>query len=153
MTKPTFNTLAVTLLGFAIACSFSCTASHDTRAEAELIRATERKRLHALVNADMEIARQLHADNFQLINPLGETYSKERYLEGIASGEFNYLVWEPEAIEVQVYGDAAVIRYQSQLEIEVAGEKVPLRRHWHTDSYEKRNGQWQVVWSQATEIK
>ena len=46
-----------------------------------------------------------------------------------------------------------MIRYQSQLEIVVRGQKVTLRGHWHTDSYEKRNGQWQVVWSQATEIK
>jgi hypothetical protein len=25
--------------------------------------------------------------------------------------------------------------------------------YWHTDYYELRNGQWQVVWSQSTEIK
>ena len=100
----------------------------------------------------MEVARQLHADDFQLINPLGQSLSKEQYLGGIASGDLDYLVWEPESIEVRLYDQAAVIRYQSQLEIVVQGQKVPRQRYWHTDSYEKRNGHWQVVWSQATGI-
>ena len=100
----------------------------------------------------MEVARQLHADDFQLINPLGQSLSKEQYLGGIASGDLDYLVWEPESIEVRLYDQAAVIRYQSQLEIVVQGQKVPRQRYWHTDSYEKRNGRWQVVWSQATGI-
>jgi len=26
-------------------------------------------------------------------------------------------------------------------------------RYWHTDLYERRDGQWQVVWSHATEIQ
>ena len=120
--------------------------------EADLIRATERERLRALVEANMEVARQLHADDFQLINPLGQSLSKEQYLGGIASGDLDYLVWEPESIEVRLYDQAAVIRYQSQLEIVVQEQKVPRQRYWHTDSYEKRNGRWQVVWSQATGI-
>ena len=101
----------------------------------------------------MEVARQLHADDFQLINPRGGSLSKEQYLGGIASGQLDYLVWEPESIEVRLYGEAAVIRYQSQLEIVVQGQKVPRQRYWHTDTYEKRNGRWQVVWSQATGIQ
>ena len=127
-------------------------SSTNTQAEADLIRATERERLCALVEANMEVARQLHADDFQLINPRGQSLSKEQYLGGIASGDLDYLVWEPESIEVRLYDQAAAIRYQSQLEIVVQGQKVPRQRYWHTDSYEKRNGRWQVVWSQATGI-
>lgn len=154
MISPNFNTVAaIALLGFVIGSSISCRRASNTQAEAELIRATERERLRSLVNADVKLASQFHADDFQLINPLGETYSKEQYLGGVASGEVDYLVWEPEAIEVRFYGEGAVIRYQSQLEIKVGGERVPLRRHWHTDSYEKRDGRWQVVWSQATVIR
>jgi hypothetical protein len=47
----------------------------------------------------------------------------------------------------------AVIRYQSRLEISVCGAKSQLKRYWHTDSYEKQSGCWQVVWSQATEMQ
>jgi hypothetical protein len=125
----------------------------DGQAEAETIRATERERVRALVDADMDVARRLHASDFQLINPVGESFSRDEYLAGVASGRVDYLLWKPEAIEVRYYGSAAVIRYRSELEVAVDGTKVPRRRHWHTDSYEKRDGRWQIVWSQATAIR
>ena len=125
----------------------------EGQAEADLIRATERERLRALVEANVARARQLHADDFQLINPLGGALSKEQYLGGIGSGELDYLFWEPDSIAVRLYGEAAVIRYPSHLEIVVQGRHVPRQRYWHTDLYERRDGQWRVVWSQATEIR
>src|SRR5215203_2802 len=101
----------------------------------------------------MEVARRLHAHDFQLIDPTGELLSKEEYLGAVASGEIDYLVWEPEAIEVRLSGEMALIRYTSRLELVAGGQGIPLRHYWHTDSYERRNGQWQAVWSQATEIR
>jgi hypothetical protein len=124
---------------------------HDSAAEAELIRSTERRRLRALVDADMKVADQLHADDFQLINPFGGSVSKEQYLSSVASGQVNYRLWEPDDIHVRLYGEAAIIRYQAQIQILVAG-KPDGGRFWHTDSYEKRNGRWMAVWSQATRI-
>jgi hypothetical protein len=118
--------------------------------EAERLRATERERLQALVSGDVARAARLHTDDFQLINPLGGALSKEEYLGGIASGHIRYLHWEPETIAVRVYGDAAMIRYRSELEIVVQGHHIPRQRYWHTDLYERHDSQWQVVWSHAT---
>ena len=118
--------------------------------DAEVIRATERERLRALVGGDVERAGRLHAEEFQLINPLGGALSKEQYLGAIRSGQIHYLHWEPESIAVRVYGDAAVIRYVSQLEIVVQGHHIPRQRYWHTDLYERHGHQWRVVWSHAT---
>lgn len=121
---------------------------------ADQLRSAERERLRALVEADVEVAGRLHAEDFQLINPLGGSLTKAEYLGAIASGEIDYLLWEPETIEVKLYGDAAVIRYQAQLQIKVrAIPDAPSGRFWHTDVYERRNGVWQVVWSQATQIQ
>ena len=121
--------------------------------DADLIRATERERLRTLVAADVEAAASLHADDFQLITPRGDALSKVQYLEGVASGELNYVYWEPDStIAVHVYGDAAIIRYRSQLEIVVAGQLIPRRSCWHTDCYERHDSQWRVLWSHATEI-
>jgi hypothetical protein len=123
----------------------------EAGADADLLRKTERERLRALVDANMEIADQLHADDFQLINPFGRAATKEQYLSGVASGQVNYLLWEPGDMAVRTYGDAAIIRYQAQIQIVVGGN--PDGGHfWHTDSYEKRDGRWQAVWSQATRI-
>jgi ketosteroid isomerase-like protein len=125
----------------------------DLSDEHEELRATERERLRALVSRDIARATQLHSEDFQLINPLGGALSKEQYLGGISAGQINYLVWEPESIAVRMYGDVAVIRYQAELEIIVQGQHVPRQRYWHTDLYERHQGQWQVVWSHATGIQ
>lgn len=125
----------------------------DDQADADLLRAMERERLRALVAGEVARAREFHADDFQLVNPLGGELSKEQYLGGIDSGQIDYLSWEPGSMAVRVYGNAAVVRYQSQLEIVVQGHHIPRQGYWHTDLYERRGSQWQVVWSQATGIQ
>ena len=71
----------------------------------------------------------------------------------VASGELNYIVWEPDRIVIRLYDASAVIRYRSEIEATVNGEPVPRSRYWHTDLYERRGDRWQVVWSQATQIR
>jgi hypothetical protein len=42
------------------------------------------------------------------------------------------ITWEPEAIDIKLYGDAAVIRYRAQLRITVKGlPNAPSGRFWH----------------------
>lgn len=129
--------------------SSSHRTTHEDQ-EVELLRSTERERLRVLVAGDVERAAQMHAEDFQLINPLGGALSKEQYLGGIGSGQIHYLYWEPESIAVRLYADVAVIRYRSELEIVVKGHHIPRQRYWHTDLYERHGTQWQVVWSHAT---
>jgi hypothetical protein len=128
-------------------------ASPTTDITADMIRDLERTRLRALVDFDKETADLLHADDFQLINPAGVALSKADYLGDLEAGVVNYSVFEPNAeIEVHLSPGSAVIRYQSDLALTLAGTEIPLSNYWHTDYYEERGGQWQVVWSQATEI-
>src|SRR5689334_21124622 len=118
--------------------------SGEKTGQAEEIRATECERLRVLVQKDSAVAQALHADDFQLITPLGNALTREQYLGAIFSGEVEYRVWEPDtAIDVRLYGDAAVIRYRSRSEVFMRGIQAPLQGAWHTDTYEKRNGRWQ----------
>jgi hypothetical protein len=112
---------------------------------------SERRRLRALVDADLALADQLHADDFQLITPGGDALSKEEYLEVIASGSVNYVAWDPEEIDARVLGDSGCLRYCSTIKIVVDGREFGPGRYWHTDFYEWRGDRWQVVWSQATQ--
>ena len=127
--------------------------SINAQSEVDQLRTVERARLRSLVEADIETAQRVHADDFQLVDPSGATSSKEQYLGQVASGELDYLTWEPETIEVRRYGDGAVLRYRAQAQAIFRGQRVPLRSFWHTDVYEKRNGRWEVVWSQATLVQ
>jgi hypothetical protein len=124
--------------------------SRDSVREAALAD-VEQQRLRALVAADSGLADELHADDFRLVTPGGDSLSKGEYLGGIASGAINYLRWEPEEIEARVRGDAGCVRYRSTIEIVVDGRELPPTRCWHTDYYERRGGGWQVVWSHATQ--
>ena len=136
-----------------VTCMMLASAEVNAKDRADQLRAIERARLRSLVDADMATARRLHADDFELINPVGGTMSKEQYLRRIASGELDYLEWEPVEIRVKLYGDSAVIRYQAHLRVSVKGSAGRPVTFWHTDLYEKRNGQWQIVWAHATEVQ
>ena len=141
--KPIYLTLCLMLIA----------ADVVAQGTADELRATEHERLRSLVDADMPAARRYHADDFQLINPDGGTMSKEQYLGRVADGSLNYLEWDPEEIRVRIYGDSAVIRYKAHLRVSVKGSAGRDIHFWHTDLYEKRNGQWQLVWAHATMIK
>ena len=136
-----------------VTCIMLASIEVNAQSKADKLRAIERARLRALVNADVATARRLHADDFELINPNGGTLSKEQYLKDIESGDLDYLEWEPGEIRVRLYGKAAVIRYKANLKVSVKGSAPRAVTFWHTDLYEKRNGEWQIVWSHATLVQ
>jgi hypothetical protein len=119
---------------------------------ADDLAALERRRLRALVEADLTTADRLHAKDFQLVTPGGAVYSKDEYLQGVSSGEIDYLLWEPEEIQALVRGDAGCLRYRSTIHMRFEGHAAPPAHYWHTDYYERRESGWQVVWSQATAV-
>lgn len=121
--------------------------------EANVLRETERARLRALVSADVALARQFHAPDFQLITPIGASLSRDEYLGAIAAGRIKYQAWEPADIAVRLYEWSAVIRYRAQLEVVFDGHNVPRSDYWHTDAFEYHDDRWMVVWSQATAIR
>lgn len=120
--------------------------------QAEHLRDIERTRLRALVSGDVSAASLLHADDFQLVTPIGAALSKAEYLGAIATGQINYLYWEPGVIEVRLAESVATIRYQAELEVMFGAHHVPRAHYWHTDAYELGASGWQAVWSQATQI-
>jgi hypothetical protein len=138
---------------FAAACRPGAPAAGSPPATANLIRGLERERIRALVAGDTARAGVLHAEDFQLVNPIGSTQSRAEYLGGVASGALDYAAWEPDSIAVRMYGEAAVLHYRSRLVMVARGDTVRPFGHWHTDLYERRSGRWQVVWSQATAIR
>ncbi|MGC4105185.1 MAG: nuclear transport factor 2 family protein [Thermomicrobiales bacterium] len=125
----------------------------DRSAIADDLRAIEVQRLRDLVSFDMAASLARHADDFQLINPMGVVLTRDDYLGALQSGVLVYHLFEPVSeIVVRPYGDAAILRYQSHIDVEVEGHRAPRAPYWHTDCYERRDGAWQVVWSQATAI-
>lgn len=120
---------------------------------ADFIREVETTRIRALVERNKVVLWELHAPDYQLITPLGRTYTRERYLGEIESGTLRYLRWEHSKISVRVSERMAIVRYQATLELDAGeGHGTPFAC-WHTDSYELADDMWRAVWSQATAIK
>ena len=132
----------------AAAPSSSAEDSH----QAELVRSTERARLQALVEADVTVARRLSSDELQVINPAGGVLGLDEYLAAVASGDIDYLVFEPASpIVVRLYGPTAVIRFQANFDLVVFGLRL-THKAWITELYELQRGDWQIVWEHATAI-
>ena len=121
--------------------------------DADAFRKLERSRLRALIERNMDLARQLHAVDFQLITPTGHLYLGNQYLAEIETGQLKYLSWDPQAMEVRMHSNVTMLRYQARLEVDSGRGQASTFHCWHTDSYELINGLWQVVWSQATAIR
>ena len=101
----------------------------------------------------MAVAERLHAEDYQLILPTGQALSKREYLDAIASHQLHYQVFGPiSPIAARVSDQMAAVRYQCQIEVHAASGATVSGTFWHTDLYEKRDGHWQAVWSQATRI-
>ena len=115
----------------------------------DFFRSLERQRTAALVQRDMDTAWKLHAPEYQLITPGGKTFTRERYLDGIASGALPYVRWEIGDIAVRMSPAMSIVRYQAQIGFP-SGKVVKC---WHTDAWELFGDAWRAVWSQATAIQ
>ena len=111
------------------------------------------ERVAALLNVDIHTAGRIHADDFQLVTPLGAVFSKDQYLGAVTAGVIKYVSMELESqVGARVYGDVVLIRYRTSIEVDVQGQRFPRASYWFTDAYEKRDQRWQIVWSQGTGI-
>ena len=117
------------------------------------IRDLERRRLRALVESDLRTAGELHAEDYELVSPAGERWSKSEYLGAIESGALDYHQFEPDAdVRILLLGDAAAVRYVARIEIHSPDWGTDAGRFMHTDIWRFRDGRWQAVWSQATRM-
>lgn len=117
------------------------------------LRQLERDRLRALVDRDIVRARELHSEDYQLITPGGRAYTRDEYLGDIESGELDYARFEPiSELAIRAHRDVAILRYRVAIEVRFE-DGIDRGEFWHTDVYERRDGRWQAVWSQATRIR
>ena len=145
------RTAAVPLI--ALVAAAGCTSRQDDSSVAELIRDIERQRLRSLVDVNLDTARLLHSDDFQLVNPAGAALTKQEYLGALESGQLDYVAWESGDITVRLYGDAAVLRYRDiRFDVNSGNNVVHRGPMYHTNLYERRGGQWQIVWSHASGV-
>ena len=121
--------------------------------EADELRKIEEERLAAFVAGDVPALQRIHANDFQVVNPAGQELNREDYLNGVSQGFITYRTWQPEGrIQAYVFGEVAILRYRSLVELSVQGEAQPEQHFWQVEVYEKRRDGWQATFSQSTRI-
>ena len=147
--------LAASLLplpAIATAKGGHCKRASKSR-QVERLRQTEQKRLQALVDSDVAVAGPLIASDFELINPIGEVLTRGDVLGGVGAGALDFLSdTVTSQIRVRVHGNTAVLRYRHTIDIAVVPIGHLTHPAWTTASYERRNGNWQIVWEQTGAI-
>lgn len=121
--------------------------------ETKAIRHIQRERAGTFLAVNIETARRIYADDFQLTTPLGAVFSKNDYLGAVEVGVLRYSVLEFDSpLQVRVYAYVALVRHRTQIELAVQRQRYPRLAYWFADAYEKRDSQWPIVWSQGTGI-
>ena len=118
----------------------------------DIIVEIEISRIQAILKQDMEVLWRIHSEDYQLISPFGRIYNRDSYLAAIDSGSLKYRKWVPKDFHIRSSKNMSILRYQVTLQVEFAKAPEKPLDCWHTDSYEKTDDSWKIVWSQATLI-
>jgi Domain of unknown function (DUF4440) len=121
--------------------------------QVERLRQTEKKRLQALVDANVAVAGSLIASDYESINPLGELLTRSDLLGSVGSGALDFVSdTVTSQIRVRLHRDAATLRYRHTIEVQLTGVGHLTHPAWTTALYERRKGNWQIVWEQTGAI-
>jgi len=89
--------LVVLLIGFVTALLPLLANDANSTNQITEVRNIENARLQALVDGKVDLAKQFHAEDFQLISPGGMTFTRDEYLKALGSGQLKYFVFEAES--------------------------------------------------------
>lgn len=122
-------------------------------ADLEELRDADLTRLAALVDADMKVLEALHAQDYRLVPPPGDGMSRDQYLDAVASGDLDFLAFEPVSdMDVVVSGDVAVVTYRSFIHVAAEGMGELEHDAWSTYRYERGADGWELAWEQVTAV-
>ena len=121
------------------------------RSAADQVRTAEQTLLRAEVDADTHTAAALLAPDLQLIDPTGGAGTRADDLANVGGGVDFVTIKPIEPISVRVHGDSAVARLKLTFKVVAYGQTVQ-HDGWTTDLWERRDGRWQLVWSQTTAV-
>jgi ketosteroid isomerase-like protein len=106
----------------------------------------------AMVRVDIGKLNQIYADDFATIGSSGKVITKKDLLEDFASFHDKLVSFESGPMDVQVFGDVAVV-HGSVTEKRIRDGKDTSGQFVWMDLLEKREGKWVVVRSAGAKVK
>ncbi|HVF91357.1 MAG TPA: nuclear transport factor 2 family protein [Blastocatellia bacterium] len=129
---------------------YSVSTTQATGVAQELIE-IEHRLAKALVDRNLEMYSSILASDWTTIDLAGRVLSKSQVLRELASRERQIEAVSIDDIKVREFGDVALVTGRTTATGRYKGQRssVVLR---FTDVFVKRNGRWQVVASQGTQV-
>ena len=126
-------------------------ASQDRSSVEQEIHAMETRWNEARARADVATLDRILVDDWTVTHANGTTDTKARYLDDLRSGARTFSGGITESdVTIRAYGDTAVAAGSSLSSVTLNGQRQGGKLHF-TRVYVKRNGEWKMIVSHATQ--
>jgi len=146
-TKLTALAAPMTAILFVMAAGTTYAATKDQEALMQL----ERESAKAVVSGDVKFIEKLEADELIMTNPDGSLSDKAGDLAGYKSGKTKVVSATVSDMNALVIGDTGVVVGRMDFNGVYQGQNY-VGAYRFTDTYVKRDGQWQQIATHASEI-
>jgi ketosteroid isomerase-like protein len=139
--------LVVLLTGIVLASAQSNGAPGDTK---ELLQ-IDNDLLNAYVHWDLSVRDRYVADDFVGVDGSGNVYSKQQDMQELKEGTFAMQAFMTEGVQARIFGDSAIVTGRNTATSVYKG-KEHTGTIRYVDTFLRRDGRWQMVYSQDTNV-
>lgn len=123
----------------------------STQSDEQQLLSLEQQWSNAMKSGDASALARIEADDYVFTDPTGRITSKQDDLNGLQSGQVKIQTADLSNLQVHIVGDTAVVTGQETLKGMDHGKDIS-GKYAFTDTWVKRNGQWQAVATQANKL-
>lgn len=112
----------------------------------------EHRLVKAWLDGDRNTVDSILASEWSVIDLTGHVLTKAQVMKELGSGDRRIESGSVDDLNIRVYGDTAVVTGRSVLAGTYQGKRASVTQRF-TDVFVKRDGRWQAVASQGTQIR
>ena len=124
----------------------------DEAADQAAVREAEKSCAAALVKADYQALGEFFSEDWQMVDPAGQTATREQIFKALNAGELKFVSYELGELNVRVIGDTAVVIGHGHPRGQFHGEPFEENEVF-TDTFVRVGGKWRCVLSHTTDVE
>jgi uncharacterized protein (TIGR02246 family) len=124
---------------------FASVTGHAQSKDADAIKALNEAWIHSYLTKDTAAVARIWADDFFLINPAGQRYTRQDGIKNMSNPAIHFLSSQVDTAEVNVVGNLGYIHARASfVSADDAGKQTKGKTDY-LDVYEKRKGRWVCI--------
>jgi ketosteroid isomerase-like protein len=137
--------------GQSMPSSQGMSQSASNPAEEQRLIGLEHQWADAEKSGDAAGVARIEADGYVFTDETGKTVGKQDDVNALKSGQVKFQAFDLSDMQAHVYGDTAVVTGRANIKGTDKGKDIS-GTYAFTDTFVKRDGQWQAVSSQSTSV-